>query len=146
MSEHAFDQKIKAIEEQAGQLKTKADAYRDQELSRLFLECRWTQERIGEKMGRSQGWVSTRLVFGRFLIFIRDTNNSGSLMESLTETGFRRCWTKTTGTENVRFEQVAAMLIDASALVGTIVLSPIGDKTISCESIEGPRPRGWRVI
>jgi hypothetical protein len=31
-----------------------ADTYRDQELSRLFNECEWTQERIAKRMGRSR--------------------------------------------------------------------------------------------
>jgi len=84
----------------------RADAYRDQELARLFVECGWTQEKIARKVERSQVWVSCRLTFGRFLSFIA----SSYKRESLTEFRFRACWRKTKGKESDRFRQVLSIL------------------------------------
>jgi transcriptional regulator with XRE-family HTH domain len=79
--------------------------FRDQELSRLFRECGWTQERIAKRMGKPQNWVSRRLIFGRFLEF----TPSGVSVENLTEGRFRNLWKATKGSERERFEQVLSM-------------------------------------
>jgi len=89
-----------------------AEAYRDQEMARLFNECGWTQEKIARKMGKKQTWVSLRLVFARFLIFIADRNKS----EGLTEWKFRKLYSGTRGTEKERFECVLGKLGDTVPL------------------------------
>lgn len=80
------------------------EAYQDQELARLFAECGWTQERIGQKMGKSQNWVSYRLRFGGFLRSITSCDKNESLPANLTEGRFRTSWERTKGTEEERFE------------------------------------------
>jgi len=106
-----FDERIAAIQTKASELQDRADAYRDQELARLFLECEWTQERIGQKMGRTQAWVSFRLIFGRFLSFITSgyKDQTESLLR-LTERAFRKVHARTRGTERERFAEVLARL------------------------------------
>ncbi|MBA4065476.1 MAG: hypothetical protein C0501_17530 [Isosphaera sp.] len=105
--------KRRHIEEQYAARREGAEAYRDQEMARLFDRCtrkqeggsdRWTQDRIAERMGRRQSWVSKRLVFGRFLAFIP----TGISAEGLTERRFREHWkqTKKAGGEDARFRAV----------------------------------------
>jgi hypothetical protein len=48
-------------------MKEGAISWRDQEIARLFHVCGWIQEVIARHMGKKQGWVSKRIVFGRFL-------------------------------------------------------------------------------
>jgi hypothetical protein len=45
----------------------RADAYRDQEVARLFVECKWPQVLFARKMGWSEALVSRQLLFGRFI-------------------------------------------------------------------------------
>ena len=47
--------------------------------------CRWTQEEVAAKEGKTQFWVSTRLCFGRFLNFIAADINAESLPSNLSE-------------------------------------------------------------
>ena len=51
-SEQHFDARLKHIEEQYAAKRGGAEAYRDQEMARLFGECGWTQERIAAQMGK----------------------------------------------------------------------------------------------
>jgi hypothetical protein len=67
-----------------------ASAYRDQELSRLFFECEWTQERIAAKVGKSKAWVCRQLAFGTFLNSLPTGQQNQKPLESLTERRFRR--------------------------------------------------------
>jgi hypothetical protein len=66
-----------------------ADALRDQELARLFHECKWTQEAIARKMGKSQRWVSYHLTFWAYLQFRTNGSNLKYALETLTEWRFR---------------------------------------------------------
>src|SRR5262245_45381424 len=70
MPDQELDLRWSAIRDQLAARRESADAYRDQELSRLFHECGWTQERIAERMRQAQPWVSRRLIFGAFLSFM----------------------------------------------------------------------------
>src|SRR5262249_43878615 len=70
---------------------------RDQEVSRLFNECKWTQEKIAQRMGHKQAWVQKRLCFGIFMAWIK-INPSGInpkfTPHLLTERTFRKHWQK----------------------------------------------------
>lgn len=115
MSANDFDLRLKHIEEHFAARKEGAEAYRDQEMARLFEECEWTQEKIAGRMGKSQQWVSVRLVFGRFLKFTTSGGNSPTGTSNLTERRFRELWKQTKGKEAERFAAVAEMLASGSA-------------------------------
>jgi hypothetical protein len=53
-------------------------------------------------MGKTQRFVSYRLIFGRFL----ENTTAVVKLENLTERRFRGLWKATKGTEHERFEQV----------------------------------------
>ena len=109
MSEQHFDARLKHIEEQYQARREGADAYRDQEMARLFEESGWTQEQIAGRMGKRQVWVSQRLCFGRFLSFIASGDNP-DLAVNLTERRFREHWKRSRGHERERFAAVAHAL------------------------------------
>jgi hypothetical protein len=109
LSERDFDLKWKQIAEQHEARREYANAWRDQELARLFESCGWTQAKISEHVAKRQVWVSQRLVFGRFLDFIATAINDEE-RRGLTERRFRGYWAKSEGTEKERFEQVARIL------------------------------------
>ena len=72
------------------------DAYRDQELARLFTEAKESgrdQKWIAAKMSKAESWVSQRLLFGRFLRFTA-CESQRSVPDSLTEGRFRTHWQK----------------------------------------------------
>lgn len=124
MSEQHFDARLKHIEEQYQAKREGADAYRDQEMARLFEECGWTQERIAERVSElsgkriTQSRVSRRLVFGRFLKFMPSghkgepefSSGKPSWLTNLTERRFREHWKRTKGRERERFAAVAHAL------------------------------------
>jgi hypothetical protein len=68
------------------------DAYRDQEMARLFEKCKWSQERIAEHVGKRQKWVSNRLLLGRFLTFRTTGSKTEFPAETLTERRFGKRW------------------------------------------------------
>lgn len=81
----------------------------DQELARLFYRSGWTQEQLATAEGKSQKWVSRRLLFGRFLGFIP----TGIFPKSLTERRFLGYWEridKTETNERVRFLAVQQLM------------------------------------
>jgi hypothetical protein len=105
MTDQQFDEQLAKINAAFGA----AEACRDQELARLFHDCGWTQERIAQKVGKKQQWVSYRLLFARFL----DYNHGCKTQipgETLTERRFRASWGKTKGKEPERFRQVVQLL------------------------------------
>jgi transcriptional regulator with XRE-family HTH domain len=111
MSNHDFDVRLAHIDEQYAARREGAEAYRDQELARLFNECGWTQERIAKRVGKKKSWVSYRLRFGAFLDFSTLVEKLESArIQTLTEGAFRRIWAKTAGPEKERFAQVAEIL------------------------------------
>jgi hypothetical protein len=95
------------IEDQALAMQERVDAYRDQELARLFVQCGWTQPRIAEQEGKTQQWVDYRLRFGRFLQFTTSGCNLQKPPKNLTERRFRAYFERTEGSkEQVRFAAV----------------------------------------
>ena len=115
MTQQEFDTRLTQIEHKYAVMRTGAEAFRDQEVARLFVECGWTQERIGGRMGRTKSWVCKRLVFGRFLkVSGRKLSELGG--DSLTEWRFRQAWAAThkgrhpKETEDERFARVARWL------------------------------------
>ncbi len=64
-------------------------------------------------MGKKQAWVSFRLTFGRFLIFITPCYKNPATLERLTEGAFRKLYSGTRGTEKERFAHVVAKLEDS---------------------------------
>jgi hypothetical protein len=114
MSEHEFDQRLKRIEEQYADHRAGAEAYRDQEVSRLFVECGWTQTKIGERMGRNVAWVSRRLLFGRFLQFCQSGKIANAPLKSIPEGRFRDSWSaagkRRKESEEERFARVLTLL------------------------------------
>lgn len=127
MSEQDFDLRLRHIEDQAKARRESAEAYRDQEMGRLFCECEWTQEKIADhpRIKKSRQWVEKRLRFGRFLTFATTCSKTPPDLSTLTEGRFRSFWSKTTGgtrgrgahtkaadvEEQRRFREVLALLI-----------------------------------
>jgi hypothetical protein len=123
MTEPEFDARIKQIDKGYAGKREGAEAYRDQELARLFIECKWTQEKIAQEMGRTQPWVTYRLRFGRYLEIITRSYNSSRPTDSLTEYHFRKGWSTVAKehpkeTEAERFGRVAEWLEANPPLVG----------------------------
>ncbi len=123
MSEDHFDARLKQIESEYAGAREGADAARDQEVARLFVECGWTQVRIAERMGWSEGKVSRQLVFGRFIRFLPSGQESKSPAKPLTERRFRNACSRAgklrKETEAERFARVATLLAsDASDMPG----------------------------
>jgi len=115
MTEQEFNNRLSEIEKQYSARREGAEAYRDQEVSRLFVECGWTQEAVGKRMGQSVSWVCRRLLLGRFLSFLTTGQKTTSLT-NLTERRFRTVWQAThkdrhpKETEEERFGRVLALL------------------------------------
>lgn len=107
MTEQQFDERLKQIEVECGRRRDAVDAYRDQELARLFEECEWSQEKMAHRMGKTKSWVSKRLTFRRFLTAFPEWKHDLSF---LTEGAFRHYWAKTKGTESERFRDVREAL------------------------------------
>jgi hypothetical protein len=115
MTEPEFDARIKQIDEGYASRREGAEAYRDQEVSKLFTECKWTQEAIAKEMGQTQPWVAYRLRFGRYLENITSGYNSKFRGDFLTERRFRAAWSAVgkghpKGTEAERFGRVSEWL------------------------------------
>ena len=90
-------------------------ARRDQALARLFARSGWTQEKIAKKEGKSQSWITKRLLFGRFLEFSTMVLKPENLPRNLNERRFRELWAKTDqseGNERIRFQQVLKFIED----------------------------------
>lgn len=114
VTEQQFDARLAHIEEQHAARREGADAWRDQELARLFVACGWTQERIAGHLKKGQQWVSRRLIFGRFLDYAHGRNEQ-TAAETLTERRFRASWALSRGRdEDRRFAQVVTMLGEAA--------------------------------
>jgi hypothetical protein len=120
MSHVKFHARIKEIEALYNTHRHGADALRDQELARLFYECKWTQQAIAQEMGKSQQWVSLHLRFGAYLHFTTDRCNFKYALETLTEWRFRDAW-RAVGkghakeTQDGRFERVTRWLEEHAA-------------------------------
>jgi hypothetical protein len=83
----------------------------EQELCLLFARSGWTQAELAAKEGKSQKWVSTQLLFGRFLANIPMGISPGLVPKDLTERRFRNCWGQTSGAnERQRFAKVMQLL------------------------------------
>jgi hypothetical protein len=121
MSDRDFDQQLQQIEEQYAHLREGAEAFRDQEVSRLFVACGWTQVRIAKKMGRNQSWVARHLLFGRFLRIMPPRHNHESPLYPLTEWRFRQAWSEAgrrpKESEDERFGRVLARLQESAPAV-----------------------------
>jgi hypothetical protein len=105
------------------------------------------QVRIAQRMGRSEGWVSRRLLFGRFLHFLSDRQDSFSPPQTLTEWRFRDHWRKAgkghaKETEADRFARVLTLLqenkSDLPKNYGNLVKKP-GIKKAVIEALEGTK-------
>src|SRR5262245_40272040 len=97
MSEQDFDREVQEIQAEYHAGREGADATRDQRLARLFVRAKAegrNQEWIAARVGWSQGRVAQRLLFGRFLRFITDRNNSFCPPKPLTEWRFRDNWSR----------------------------------------------------
>jgi hypothetical protein len=72
----------------------------------------WTQEALAKKEGKTQRWISYRLLFGRFLAFRTGVLNAETLQTlptNLTEGLFRKYWERSPkcgGNERQRFDAV----------------------------------------
>lgn len=102
MSEQDFDARLTHIEEQAEAKQERVDAYRDQEMGKLFDESGWSQEELAAHLSKrwdrnvSPDWAAKRLRFGRFIAFFNTTGiEEYSLPPNLTERAFRRFWEAT---------------------------------------------------
>lgn len=145
MTEQQFDERIKAIETEYNRKREGADAYQDQELARLFVECRWTQEAIGKRIGWTKGRVCQRLLLGRFLEFTA-RKHSDYPLNSLTEWRFRQHWPASKrhakDTEDERFSRVfEALRADHSETpkgYGNLVKKP-GIKAAVIAALQGGR-------
>jgi hypothetical protein len=110
MTDEEFDARVQAIEQGHAQRCKAADAWRDQEFARLFNECEWIQDKIASKIGRTQQWVSLRLIFGRFLSFIAPRNSEGIRTDRISERAFRKLYSGTRGGKRERFASLLSEL------------------------------------
>lgn len=149
MSTQDFDLRLRHIDEQYAAKREGAEAYRDQEVSRLFVECGWKKVRIAEHMGKTHQWVGNRLLFGCFMAFATARCVSEFDPRSLTEWRFRNHWLKVSKgprkeTEEGRFARVLDSLrADAVTVVppgyANLVNKP-GLKAAVVEALKaGPR-------
>ena len=141
MTDDQFAVRVKHIEEQAGEMQARVQAYRDQEIARLFVQSGWTQERIAEQMGKSQQWVSYRLVFGQFLQFTTDRGKWTKAPKNLTEWRFRGYFEQTDkdAKEPRRFAEVIRLMENDFAVATTRPPAWVGDR-IAAEFAD----REWR--
>jgi hypothetical protein len=118
MTAEEFCLRLTQIKEQTEALRERAEAFEDQQMSQLFVECRWTQQQIANEVGKTQHWVCYRLRFGRFLGFITTVINP-KIPKNLTERRFRSYWEQTEkGTkEQTRFRHVFDMMQEEFALI-----------------------------
>jgi hypothetical protein len=71
------------------------------------------KNRLAKKEGKSAGWITQRLRFGRFLTFLTTVSNSESLPLNLTERRFRQYWERTDKSETnerIRFLAVRRLI------------------------------------
>lgn len=121
LTDEVYAVRRQQIEDQALAMQERVDAYRDQELARLFVQCGWTQQRIAEKEGKTQRWVDYRLRFGRFLDFRTSGSNAQKPPKNLTERRFRAYFERTDGSkEQVRFAAVLKAMEEEGDLLPTI--------------------------
>jgi hypothetical protein len=120
MNKREFDAHKAHIDEQAEAKQEGADASRDQQLARLFVQNGWSPEKLVEHLEKnwkkkvSPDWVVRLLLFGRFLscfdevaVTIRDR----APLANLTEQSFRRLWdAQARGDEFHRFSLVREQL------------------------------------
>jgi hypothetical protein len=150
MTEQQFDARVRQIEKDYAAHREGADATRDQELARLFVEAKGSgrgQEWIAARMGRTQQWVSARLLFGRFLRFTTTGCKSFSPPKPVTERRFRDNWSRAgkrpKDTEDDRFARVLERLkVDTSDTpkgYGNLVEKPGIRKAIEAILADGKR-------
>jgi hypothetical protein len=100
-----------------------ARAHADQALAALFVRSGWTQERLAAAEGKSQSYISQRLLFGKFLAFIAAAINTefAPIKAQLTEWRFRAYWARAadvgSGNERQRFLAVQKAL-EADVRIG----------------------------
>lgn len=68
MTEAQFDTERPKLRER-GETSVERNARWEQDLADLYYRSGWMQEALAEKEGKSQSWISIRLLFGRFLNF-----------------------------------------------------------------------------
>lgn len=118
MTDDEYDRRRAEIGDQKA-AKEKAGIRWEQELARLFHSSGWTQERLAEKEGRGQQYISRLVLFGRFLEFTPMGVESEKL-PFLSERRFRGYWNQTTTPtgkrdnqsthERERFQQVIRLM------------------------------------
>jgi len=99
MPKDEFQKRLGRIREQVGDTNLESTGIRDQALARLFVSSGWTQQELAEFVGKSQFWVSKRLLFGRFLGFISTGYKTENLPEHFPERRFRSFWSRTQGAD-----------------------------------------------
>lgn len=113
MLERDYDRERAELSALYGESGTAAAAKREQALAMLFYRSGWTQEKLAEKEGRSEGWVCQTLRFGNFLNFLTTVSNSESLPSNFTERRFRGYWAATSAAEKnerIRFQAVLDLM------------------------------------
>ena len=91
MEETQFESQWCHIQDQRAAKQEKVNGYFDQEAAKLFERCGWTQQRIADKVGKSQPRVRQLLTYGRFLAF-STTGTNLTIPANLTERAFRSYW------------------------------------------------------
>jgi len=111
MTVEQYEKERAALHTTYGESSAEAAAKRDQFLASLFARSGWTQEELAVKEGKSQRWISYRLVFGRFLNFSTPVLNSDWWPKNITEGKFRTYWEQTSGgNERQRFSEVQKLM------------------------------------
>lgn len=121
-----FDEQVEARQELV-------DAYRDQQMAKLFEEAKrtgWTQQELADQEGKSQKWADYHVRFGAYLNWIEEQNRTArSIPKNLTEYRFRLYWQQTSGTKDTaRFRKVLRMMQDES-----VVHTPRTDTRVQIE-------------
>ena len=135
MTEAAYKAEREALRATYGDTAVERTGLFDQELARLFYRSGWTQEQLATAEGKSQFWVSKRVLFGKFLAFI----STGYIPRTCTERRFRSYWERTDNAETnerVRFIAVQKLMADELTLskdhapkrdVAEAILAAFGD-------------------
>jgi hypothetical protein len=117
MSDAEFDAEYANLRATYGDSSVEAGARREQALAVLFYRSNWTQEDLAKKLGKTQQWVSYRVLFGKFLNFTTTVVNTEITPKNLTERRFRSYWEQTEGSnERGRFQAVLQLMREDAAL------------------------------
>lgn len=116
MTPAQFDEERARLQGLYGGSRKEAGAKYEQALAKLFYQSGWSQQELAKRVGKSKGYVSNLLTFGRFLGFygkLAAANFPSNAGLGLTEFRFRGFWNQTDAAETngrIRFLAVLELM------------------------------------